>query len=220
VELRLNQLGGTDFLVENGSNYNGLIRIRVPGVHNVRNALAAIVVASVLDIKFATVRRALAEFGGIGRRFQIVGEVKDVIVIDDYAHHPTEIQVTLAAARQRFPGRRIWAVWQPHTFSRTERLIGEFATSFFDADRVVALDIFHSREYDPHNIDTADVLKNMNHPNAHHLAGIGDAADFILDRISPGDVIITLAAGDGNQVGQAVLAGLANRISGSVLTNE
>lgn len=220
VELRLNQLGGTDFLVENGADYKGLIRLRVPGVHNVRNALAAIVVASALGIEFAIVRKALAEFGGIGRRFEIVGEVGNVIVIDDYAHHPTEIQVTLAAARQRFPGRRIWAVWQPHTFSRTEKLLDEFALSFIDADRVVALDIYRSREYDPRNIETADVLEKMNHPYAQHVSGIDDAAEFILDRIIPGDIIITLTAGDGNQVGQAVLAGLAKRINGGGLTDE
>ncbi len=220
VESRLNQLGGTDFLVENGSEFEGLIRLRVPGVHNVRNALAAIVVASALDIDFPIIRKALAEFGGIGRRFQIVGEVGDVTIVDDYAHHPTEIKVTLAAARQRFSGRRIWAVWQPHTFSRTEKLIDEFASSFIDADRVVALDIYRSREPATPAVNTTDVLKRMNHPNAQYVAGIEGAAEFVLDRIKPGDIVITLTAGDGNQVGQIILAALMRRIHGSELVDD
>lgn len=220
VDLRLNQLGGMDFLVENGADYAGVVRLRVPGVHNVRNAMAAIVVASGLNIKIDVVRRALANFGGIGRRFQIVGEVGDVMAVDDYAHHPTEIQVTLAAARQRFPGRRIWAVWQPHTFSRTEKLLDDFANSFVEADRVVVLDIYQSREKDPNNFSVADVLKKMNHRDVHHVAEILDAAEYIMDRVIPGDVIITLTAGDGNLVGRAVLAGLTDRTLGIDRINE
>lgn len=212
LDCRPNQLGGTDFLVEMDGQIIGLARLRVPGQHNVRNALAAIIVGLDLEIDFAVIRQALAEFGGVGRRFQVVGEVGGVTVIDDYAHHPTEIRATLAAARQRYPGRRLWAVWQPHTFSRTRLLLDEFAASFADADRVVALDIYRSRETDDLGISTATVLQKMSHPAVVHVPKRGDAAAYILDRVRPDDVILTLGAGDGDMVGQWVLAGLKERI--------
>jgi UDP-N-acetylmuramate--alanine ligase len=158
-EIRPNQLGGVDFMVQQGEQFVGLARLRLPGDHNVRNALAAIGVALDLGLDFAVVRQALADFGGMKRRFQVTGEVGGVTVIDDYAHHPTEIRATLAAARQRYPGRRLWAVWQPHTFSRTRLLLDEFATCFNEADRVVALDIYKSRETDTLGMDTAVVLQ-------------------------------------------------------------
>jgi UDP-N-acetylmuramate--alanine ligase len=212
-DLRTNPIGGTDFLVADEGETIGLARLRVPGEHNVRNGLAAIAVCLDLGIPFAVVRQALADFGGMGRRFEIVGQEGDVVVVDDYAHHPTEIRVTLAAARQRFPGRRLWAVWQPHTYSRTKKLQSEFATCFVDADRLVALDIFRSRETDTLDIDTPAVLKSVKTPRADYLAGIEDAAFFILDRIRPGDVVLTLTAGDGNRVGEIILAELHHRLS-------
>ncbi len=212
-DLRMNPLGGTDFLVTRESEVIGLARLRVPGEHNVRNGLVAIAVCLELGVPFAVVRQALADFGGMGRRFEIVGQVGDVVVVDDYAHHPTEIRVTLAAARQRFPGRRLWAVWQPHTFSRTKKLISEFASCFADADRLVALDIFRSRETDELNIDTPAVLETIQSPRADYLADIEEAAIFILDRIRPGDVVLTLTAGDGNRVGEIILTELQRRLS-------
>ncbi len=211
LDCRPNPLGGTDFLVKSGEKMVGLARLRVPGLHNVRNALAAIVVARELGIEFAVIRQALADFGGIGRRFQLLGTVGGVAVIDDYAHHPTEIQATLAAARQRFPGRRLWAVWQPHTYSRTKLLLDKFAASFDDADRVMVLDIYRSREKDTLDIDPQVVLNAMQHANAVHVAGHQQAAAYILDRLLPDDVILTLSAGDGNMVGQRIIDGLKMR---------
>ncbi len=208
LDLRPNPLGGTDFLVEYDSDILGLARLRLPGRHNVSNALAAIIVALDAGVDFNDIRQALAEFGGVGRRFQIVGELGDVTVIDDYAHHPTEIRATLAAARQRFPGRRLWAVWQPHTYSRTKLYLPDFAASFGDADKVIALDIFRSRETDTLGMDTAVVIAAMNHPHAIHIPGRRQAADYILERALPGDVVITLGAGDGDEVGRWILAGL------------
>jgi UDP-N-acetylmuramate--alanine ligase len=212
LDLRVNQLGGTDFLVQKGKDMVGLLRLRVPGEHNVRNALAAVAVCSELGVVFDTIREGLPDFGGIGRRFQMVGEVGDVTIVDDYAHHPTEIQATLAAARQRFPGRRIWAVWQPHTFSRTRLLLSEFATSFADADRVVLLDVYGSRETDNLGINAETVLKAIKHPGAHYAGGMEDAAAYIMDRVRPSDVVLTLTAGDGNLVGKWVLERLKTRV--------
>jgi UDP-N-acetylmuramate--alanine ligase len=212
TDFRPNQLGGTDFVVSQGQKTIGLVRLQVPGEHNVRNALAALLVGLQEGLTFATIQQALAEFGGIGRRFQVTGEVGGVTVIDDYAHHPTEIRATLAAARQRYPGRRLWAVWQPHTYSRTKLLLNEFAASFAAADRVIALDIYASREKDTLGMDTAVIVKAMNHPKAIHIACREDAAAYLLDRIQPDDVILLFSAGDGNVVGEWVLAGLRKRI--------
>jgi UDP-N-acetylmuramate--alanine ligase len=213
LDCRANQLGGMDFLVEGNSKIAGLARIRVPGLHNVRNAMAAIIVAQEIGVPFHQICQVLATFGGVGRRFQVIGEVRSVTVIDDYAHHPSEIKATLAAARQRYPGRRLWAVWQPHTYSRTRSLLDGFASSFADADRVVALDIYRSREQDTMGIDTGIVLAAMDHAQAVHIAELVDAANYILDRLLPGDVVLTLSAGDGNLVGKWVLDGLKKRLN-------
>ena len=208
LDPRPNQLGGTDFIVEYDGRTIGLARLRVPGIHNVRNALAAIIVGLDLKVEFARICRALAGFGGVQRRFQLVGEINGVTVIDDYAHHPTEIRTTLAAARQRFPGRRLWAVWQPHTFSRTRLLASEFAGSFDAADRVIALDIYRSREAQDPGISTADVVAQMAHPQTDYIPDRRAAADYLLERVNPGDVVLTLGAGDGDAVGRWVLEGL------------
>ncbi len=208
LDPRPNRIGGYDFIVESDGRTIGLARSRVPGLHNVRNSLAAIIVGLGLQLDFARICRSLASFGGVQRRFQVVGEVGDVIIIDDYAHHPTEIRATLAAARQRYPGRRLWAVWQPHTFSRTRLLAEGFAGSFDAADRVIALDIYRSREADDPAISTANVIGRMSHPQAIHIPDRRAAADYLLERVSPGDVILTLGAGDGNMVGRWLLEDL------------
>lgn len=208
LDLRPNQLGGSDFLVETEGQMLGLARLRLPGTHNVLNALAAIIVATDLGIDFNIIRAALGSFSGVNRRFEVIGDVASVTIIDDYAHHPTEIEVTLKAARQRYPGRRIWAVWQPHTFSRTKLLLDKFATCFAEADKVVALDIYRSRETESLGLDTAVVLEAMNHPSAVHIPDLDDAAKYILDRVRPHDVVLTLGAGDGNKVAQQILAGI------------
>jgi UDP-N-acetylmuramate--alanine ligase len=133
-------------------------------------------------------------------------------VIDDYAHHPTAIRATLAATRQRYPGRRLWVVWQPHTYSRTRLLLDEFAGSFAAADRVIALDIYGSRERDTLGMDAAVVVRVMNHPRAIHIPCREDAAAYLLDRVLPDDVILLFSAGDGNVVGEWVLEGLRKRM--------
>ena len=208
LDTRPNQMGGSDFVVESDGQTVGLARIRLPGTHNVRNALAALSVAMHVGVDFAQACRALAGFGGVQRRFQLVGEVGGVTVIDDYAHHPTEIRATLAAARQRYPGRRLWAVWQPHTFSRTRLLLDQFAGSFTQADRVVAVDIYGSREAADPSITTAAVVERMGHSGAVHIPDRRAAADYLLERLHPDDVVLTLGAGDGDVIGQWVLEGL------------
>jgi UDP-N-acetylmuramate--alanine ligase len=211
VDLRPNQLGGSDFLVQHAGKVIGLARLRVPGRHNVQNATAAVAAATILGVGFDKIRTALGAFGGLGRRFQVLGEAGDVVIIDDYAHHPTEIRATLEAARQCFPRRRIWAVWQPHTFSRTKALLGEFASCFQQADRVIALDIYRSREQDTLGIDTAQVVHEFTNAQVNYVGDIVEATNYLFERILPGDVVITLSAGDGNQVGELLLKQLRQR---------
>lgn len=220
TDLRGNQLGGLDFLVQHDQDVLGVARLRVPGEHNVLNALAAIVAASRMGVEFDVMRKALANFEGIGRRFQVKAETGGVTIIDDYAHHPTEIRATLAAARQRYGKRRIWAVWQPHTYSRTKAFLKEFAAAFKDADWVIALDIFRSRERDTLGITTASVVEAMNHAHARYLGSISQATSFIMDRVKPDDVIITLSAGDGYLVGSDLIRELKHRYSGGASTND
>ena len=127
--------------------------------------------------------------------------------------HPTEIRATLEAARQRFNNRRVWAVWQPHTFTRTKLLQDEFAQSFGEADKVIGLDIFRSREVDTLGMSTDLIVQKMDHKSAVYIPTKEDAANYILDRILQGDVIITLGAGDRDLVGKLVLDGLKSRLT-------
>jgi UDP-N-acetylmuramate--alanine ligase len=212
TDVRPNQLGGSDFLVSHDNQLVGLVRLRVPGEHNARNALAAIAAASTLGIEFEAIRQALAAFGGLGRRFQLVGDVGDVAIIDDYAHHPTEIKATLAAARQRFPDRRLWAVWQPHTYSRTKAMLDEFADCFDQADRVLALDIYQSRERDTLGMNSAEIVAGIRGTRAEHVGNTHEAADYLFERVLPGDVVLTLSAGDGNLVGDLLRQQLEERL--------
>jgi UDP-N-acetylmuramate--alanine ligase len=127
-------------------------------------------------------------------------------VLDDYGHHPTEIRATLAAARQRFPGRTIWAVFQPHTFSRTLALIADFAAAFGDADHVIVTDIFPARERDNLGVHSRQIIERMAHPDARYIGSLDAATAYLLGHLRPGDVLITLGAGDGYLVGERVLA--------------
>jgi len=208
---RSNPIGGTDFIVQQGDELVGLARLRVPGKHNTQNALAAIAAGMSADICFDDMRTALAQFGGMARRFQIVSTANRVAIIDDYAHHPTEIRATLAAAHEQYVGRRIWAVWQPHTFSRTKLLLNEFAASFNDADRVVVLDVYRSRETEADGVDATVAVAAMAHSNVIHVGDRRAAADYIVERVLPDDVILTLGAGDGNMVGVWIATDLEER---------
>jgi UDP-N-acetylmuramate--alanine ligase len=187
------------------------LSLAVPGRHNVRNALAALVVAGWNGVPPQRAAAMLRDFRGAGRRFEVIGQAGGVTVIDDYGHHPTEIVATLTAARLHFPGRRLWAVFQPHTYSRTQALLAEFARSFDDADRVLLLDIYAARERNDLGLHSRHLLARMSHPGAQYAGGIEDAADYLLTHVEPDDVVITLSAGDGNRVGRLLLEGLRER---------
>jgi len=189
----------------------GSVTLKVPGMHNVANSLAALAVGLTLDIPFAKIAEGLAAFTGTVRRFERLGETKSgALVIDDYAHHPTEIRATLAAARRAYPNRRIVAVFQPHLPSRTREFKSAFAESFGDADQVVLTEIFLAREEPLEGVSGAWLAAmTAERRGAEHVTYIGDKTMLparLTDIVQPGDVVITLGAGDIRAAGEGLLA--------------
>jgi UDP-N-acetylmuramate--alanine ligase len=210
-ELTRNEKGGFSF----SASVLGdpvMIELQVPGLHNVRNALAALTVIKLLDLPLASAAKALGQFTGTGRRFEKLGEVNGIIIVDDYAHHPTEIRATLAAARTQYPARRIWAVWQPHTYSRTLALFNEFAAAFTDADEVIVTEIYAAREQ-KQDFSSKQVVQAMSRP-AHFIAGLSEASAYLTTNLRPGDVLLVLSAGDANQISTDVLTRLKEARNG------
>ncbi|MDJ0754591.1 MAG: UDP-N-acetylmuramate--L-alanine ligase [Ardenticatenaceae bacterium] len=203
--VRANVAGGNNFEVELDGETLGVIELQVPGRHNVQNALAATATALFEGVNFSTIAAALHSFSGMGRRFEIKGSIRGITIIDDYAHHPTEIQATLEAARGRYPRRRIWAVWQPHTFSRTRLFLEAFKHSFGQADRVVVLDIYRSREKETLGVVAADVAQAINHDHACYAQDIDAAVTLLQNQMRSGDIIITMNAGDATIIGDRLL---------------
>lgn len=209
VDLKPNARGGTDFAVQRGQAQLGDFELQIPGKHNVLNALAALAVARHIGIDLKNAQETLRNFRGAARRFEIKGEFAGVTVVDDYAHHPSEIRATLAAARERFPNRNIWAVFQPHTFTRTHALLDDFAQAFSDADQVIVTEIFAAREHDNGRITSRDLVQRMAKPNVTYLRRLEEIADYLSKHLKPGDILLTLGAGDVYRVGEWVLAGLS-----------
>lgn len=204
-DLRPNDSGGVDFVAARDGKKLGGVRLRVPGAHNASNAMAALAVAGSLELSFRVARAGLYAFQGVARRFEIKGEAKGVTVVDDYAHHPTEIRATLRAARERFPDRPLWAVWQPHTYSRTKTLLADFVRSFDVADHVIVLPIYPARETDTLGVSSADVVAETAHPHVRGAASLDEAVVWLGTEVEAGDVVLTLGAGDGDKVGEWLL---------------
>ena len=210
-DVKPNQRGGFDFTATSnlGSKTSGTVKVslQVPGQHNVRNALAVLAVIGVLGLSRKKAAQALAEFNGTNRRFELRGEVNGIQVFDDYAHHPTEIRATLAGARARFPKARIWAVWQPHTYSRTRTLFLEFARAFKDADQVIVTEVYAARE-PKEEFTSAEVVSAMPHLSARYIKTLPEVTEHLLQNLQPGDVVLVLSAGDADQVCTDVMKGL------------
>jgi UDP-N-acetylmuramate--alanine ligase len=188
------------------------LRLQVPGLHNVRNAAAALAVVHELGADLERALAALAEFGGVGRRFERVGEARGVTVVDDYAHHPTEVAATLAAARQAFPRRRVVAVFQPHLFSRTA-LHGEaLGRALAAADVVVVAPIYAAREQPLVGVSADLVARGAARAGATTIAVRERAGltERVVETVRAGDVVFTLGAGDITRVGPELLARLGN----------
>ena len=177
----------------------------VPGIHNVWNAMAALAVARYSGLSVTDAAVALSGYTGIARRFEWKGEANGVTVIDDYAHHPTEVMATLSAARARFGARRLWAVFQPHTFSRTRQMLHEMAASFAHADRVIVTDIYAAREQDDGSLNAGELVAASAHPAIQHIGGLETIADYLAENVTPGDVVVTLGAGTSYRIGEMLL---------------
>jgi UDP-N-acetylmuramate--alanine ligase len=194
---------GTTALVWEQGKALGVLKLRLLSRHNLSNALAAVAVGRVLALEFGEIAKALATFEGARRRFELRGEVDGIVFIDDYAHHPSEIRATLAAARlQARPGQRIVAIFQPHRYSRTLAFLEEFAQSFTHADVVILTDIYSAGEVNLGQVSretlAAEVAKH--HPQVHYQPTLTSVCDCLQQILRPGDMALFLGAGNLNQV--------------------
>ncbi len=187
------------------------LSLQVPGKHNILNALAVMSIIAHLDLSLEDAAEALGRFAGTGRRFDLLGTVNGISLYDDYAHHPTEIRATLSAARARHPESRIWAVWQPHTYSRTQLLFDEFAQAFDDADQVIVTEVYKSREPEQ-NFSSAQIVEAMQHPSAKFIAELEETSHYLIENLEKNDILLVLSAGDANEINQKVLEGLKLKV--------
>ena len=177
----------------------GVINLHAPGDHNIKNALAAVATGLELGISFEKIKSGLERFSGVFRRFQLKLKTDDLMVIDDYAHHPTEVQATIQAAKQGWPNRRIIAVFQPHLYSRTQQMYKEFGLSFFDAEVLLVTGIYPAREKPIDGVSGAlisETAKNYGHKDVHYLENASELPDKLTEIVQKGDMIITMGAGD------------------------
>jgi UDP-N-acetylmuramate--alanine ligase len=191
------------FAVWRGEERLGEIGLGMPGVHNVSNALASIATAVELDIPFEIAAAALEGFTGVQRRFTLRGEAAGRLVVDDYGHHPEEIDATLGAARRGFPERRVVAVFQPHRFSRLSRLRAEFSRCFNQADEVVVCPVYRAGEEPIEGLDhriMAQEIRAHGHRSVHAVDSLDQAVEHLVQTGREGDIVLTLGAGDVNRV--------------------
>ncbi|MBC8044123.1 MAG: UDP-N-acetylmuramate--L-alanine ligase, partial [Rhizobacter sp.] len=199
------------FTVRFLGNELGKINLAVPGLHNVKNALAAVAVGLEIGLEFAAIKAGLEKFSAVRRRFQIKrGAEQGTMVVDDYAHHPTEVRATLEAAKSGWPDRRVVAVFQPHLFSRTKDFAEDFGEAFTDADVLVVTDVYASREnaLDYEGVSgklVADAAKKFGHKNVHYIAEKNKLPEFLKSLATKNDLVITLGAGDITKFGEAFI---------------
>jgi UDP-N-acetylmuramate--alanine ligase len=206
--IRFDQGFGSNFTVWQGHEAAGEVSLRVPGLHNVYNALAAIAVAFELKVPFERIAEALASFTNADRRFQFKGEEAGVLIVDDYGHHPTEIKATLAAAKMGASGRRIVVLFQPHRYSRTKDQMEEFARSFNNADMLFVTDIYAASEDPIPGITSealTDAIKLFGHKNVNYVGALDGAAELLQKHVHEGDMVITLGAGTVYRAGDQLL---------------
>ncbi|MEA3466215.1 MAG: UDP-N-acetylmuramate--L-alanine ligase [Thermodesulfobacteriota bacterium] len=201
--------GGSEFSVLFRQQDLGRMHLDMPGEHNVLNALAALAVARELDLTSETIRAGFAAFAGVQRRFQIK-YASEVMVVDDYGHHPVEIKATLAAARNGWD-RRIVAIFQPHRYTRTEALFDDFVTAFYQADYLVVMDVYAAGEAAIEGVDAGSLVQAISkhgHRNVHYCATAQQVVDHLQPLICSGDMVITFGAGSVWQVGEQLIGTL------------
>lgn len=182
------------------------ITLGVTGEHNVYNSLAAIAIAMELGAGFEAVVAGLGKFKGTDRRFEKKGEIGGITIIDDYAHHPQEIKATLSAARN-YPHRKLWCVFQPHTYTRTKAFLDQFADALSAADEVILADIYAARETDNLGVSSRDIAQRIERlgTNVHYIPSFDEIETYILENCMNGDLLITMGAGDIVKVGEKLL---------------
>ena len=205
-DITFDKYGHASFTVYKNGRKTGSYYLRVPGMHNVSNALASIALGHLLGLTEEVIIKGLGSFTGTDRRFQYKGEVAGVTVIDDYAHHPTEIEATLHAAGN-YPHQKIWCVFQPHTYTRTKALLPEFAKALTLADHVVLADIYAARETDTLGISSEDLQKCIQELGTpcEYFPTFDEIENFLLENCSRGDLLITMGAGDVVNIGEHLL---------------
>lgn len=202
----VNHLGCAKFDAIHKNTLVGTVQLRIPGVHNIYNALACFAVTEYFGVGFSVVKSSLEKFTGARRRFEYKGAFNGITIIDDYAHHPSEVRATLEAAAGQ-SHQSLWCVFQPHTYTRTKALLNEFSTAFQPADKVIILDIYAAREANTGLIHSKDLTETVNHKsnNAVYASSFDEAIDLILDQAQPGDLILTMGAGDVYKIGEMIL---------------
>lgn len=196
--------GSYDLVVNGEKSFH--VALNVTGEHNIYNSLAAIAAAHAMGISDANIKAGLTQYGGTDRRFQYKGKVGDVTIIDDYAHHPDEITATIKTAKH-YPHKKMWVVFQPHTYSRTKSLLPEFGKALKEADAVVLADIYAAREKDTLGVSSLDVKKEIEKygTEVHYYPSFSEIENFLLESCSPGDLLITMGAGDVVKIGEHLL---------------
>jgi UDP-N-acetylmuramate--alanine ligase len=202
--------GITLYELEHENEILGTVALPVPGRHNILNSLAALIVAYNQDVSLLDAIDALSTFKGAGRRFDVRSDSERIAIIDDYAHHPTAIKTTIDAALQRYPERELWAVWQPHTFSRTQALWDDYLSSFTEAHHVLVTDIYAAREADNPEVNSANFVNELVHPSKFHTPSLDEAVELLATYVQSEAVILIMSAGDAPQIGINFLKMKAN----------
>ncbi|MDP2898471.1 MAG: UDP-N-acetylmuramate--L-alanine ligase [bacterium] len=212
-DISLNGFGST-FSVFHEGKLLGTMRLSIPGIHNVSNCLAVIAVATDIGIPFETIKEAICSFLGVRRRFEVKGQVDDILVIDDYAHHPTEVMATLRSARHVANGGRLFGVFQPHRYSRTKHLHHRFSSAFTSVDRLILTDIYGANEPLIEGIDGTTILRSVlesGQNNVEYFPDLHDIPTFLSEILRPGDVVITMGAGNITTVADELVRKLRER---------
>ncbi len=195
-DISFNGLGHGSFSLSLDNKDLGKFNLCVPGLHNIYNATAAICASLVSNIDIDIVRDNIYKYKGVGRRFEYKGTYNEATIIDDYAHHPTEVKATLSAAKNMCNGD-LWCIFQPHTYTRTSSLLDEFAASFDDASFVIITDIYAAREKNDGSVHSKDLVEKIKayNENVIYIKDFDDIADYIKDNVKKDDVVITTGAG-------------------------
>lgn len=203
----------TSFELVHRNERIGRLTVQMPGIHNIYNVLATVATAFELDVDFKTIQEALAEFSGIQRRFQRKAEIEDILVFDDYGHHPTEIKATLRAAKRGWR-RRVVALFQPHRYTRTKALFDDFLTAFYEADVLVITDIYPAGEEEIEGVHARNLFEGIRehgHRDVHYISDKNEILQYLLRVIMPGDLVITLGAGDIYRMGEDLIEELGRK---------